>query len=89
MLCFGGVGQSVGGNADKVMVDDAGEKQRLVAVMSRRKYTYAFFAQLNMIAECDCKVWCVCIGGLCYGLQTRNPAAYNIQSFTLSGRNGR
>jgi len=22
MLCFGGVGQSVGGNADKVMVDD-------------------------------------------------------------------
>ena len=72
MLCFGGVGQSVGGNADKVMADDVGEKrQRLVAMVSRRKYTYAFFAQLNMIAECDCKVWCVCIGGLCYGLQTQ------------------
>jgi hypothetical protein len=39
--------------------------------------TYAFFAQLNMIADVKKgMVWY--IGGMYYGLQTRNPAAYNI-----------
>lgn len=42
--------------------------------------TYAFFAQLNMIADVV-KVRLLCIGGLCYHLQTRNPAACIVYPF--------
>ena len=54
MLWFGGVGQSVGGTADNVMVNDAKgrkEPRSCDGEESRQQGTYAFFAQLNMIAD--------------------------------------
>lgn len=57
MLCFGGVGQSVGGSEDKVM-GRRYEEERCRSCDGedcRREKTYAFFAQLNMIAGCDLK----------------------------------
>ena len=57
MLCFGGVGQSVGGSEDKVIGRRCEERRcrSCDGEDCRREKTYAFFAQLNMIAGCDLK----------------------------------
>jgi hypothetical protein len=70
MLCFGGVGQSVGADG---MIDERPRPRSCGWSDARGKVTYAFFAQLNMIADVI-KVLCIC--GWCYRSQTRNPAAY-------------
>ena len=88
MLCFGGVGRSVGGNADKVMVDDVRRRRpcRCDGEDSGREDTYAFFAQLNMIADVVFKRCCVYAG---CAIACRQEIQAATTSFTLSRRNDR
>jgi len=59
MLCFGGVGQSVGADG---MIDERPRPRSYGGSDARGQATYAFFAQLNMIADVV-KVSCVYAGG--------------------------